>query len=356
MPNCQMTRRSFMAALGLGTLSLAACSDGKVAGSAGTTAANTNTKVEIVFSSGGVDDNSFNEMLWSGMRQLEQKNGWDISYLESHQEADYVANLEQAVKDGSQLVWAISSAMSAATAEVAVKNPDVYFALIDAPNEAAISNVTGVLFRDEQCSFVVGYIAARVSTTGMVGFVGGVDSERAQAFAQGYYAGIAYACKKHNLIVAHQGQMAGSFGDATKGKILAQKMVEDGCDVVFHAAGSTGRGVIEGCAEAGVWAIGADRDQSDLAPDTVITSVLKRSDQAIVRVSQQLMSGKLQGGTTVTLGIAEDAVGIAPTHDLLDTIDPNLYGDALNLLDTIKKGDIIVPTDVDELNAFVATL
>ncbi|MBR2681666.1 MAG: BMP family ABC transporter substrate-binding protein [Atopobiaceae bacterium] len=353
MIDTKMTRRAFVGTMGAGAMAvLAGCGGGGSTGSdAG--AADANVKVTMITDTGGVNDQSFNQLSWAGMQKLGADLGWEVSYIESKQEADYVTNLDKAVDDGSQLIWGVGFAMGDAVNEAAEANPDVQFAIVDSTNNNGAANLTGVCFKQEECSFAVGYVAARMSTSGKVGFVGGMSSETIQQFEYGFYAGIEYANKEQGTSVTYQGQYAESFGDAAKGKSIAQKMIQDGADVLYHAAGGTGTGMIEACAEAGVYAIGVDMDQSHLAPQTVITSALKRVDQAIYQISQQLISGELAGGTNISLGAAEDAVGIAPTHDLLPD---DIYNDALGVIEKIKAGEIVVPKTADELAAYKASL
>lgn len=352
MIDSRMTRRAFVGTMGAGAMAvLAGCGGG--GSTTPTDGAEGNVKVTMITDTGGVNDQSFNQLSWAGMQKLGADLGWEVSYIESKQEADYVTNLDKAVDDGSQLIWGVGFAMGDAVNEAAEANPDVQFAIVDSTNNNGAANLTGVTFKQEECSFAVGYIAARMSTSGKVGFVGGINSDYMQPFEQGYYAGIEYANKEQGTSVTYQGQWADHFGDAAKGKSIAQKMIQDGADVLYHAAGGTGTGMIEACAEAGVYAIGVDMDQAHLAPQTVITSALKRVDQAIYQISQQLIAGELQGGSNISLGAAEDAVGIAPTHDLLPD---DVYNDALGVIEKIKAGEIVVPKTADELAAYKASL
>lgn len=355
--NTKMTRRAF--ALSMGTAAaaaLAACGGAPAGGGetdGGGEATGDAKKVTMITDTGGVNDQSFNQLSWAGMQQLGTELGWEVNYIESKQDADYMTNLDKAVDDGADLVWGVGFAMGEAVNNAAAANPDVKFAIIDSGNDNGAANLTGVAFKQEECSFAVGYVAARMSKSGKVGFVGGIDSEVMQAFEQGYYGGIEYANKEQGTKVAYQGQWAESFGDAAKGKAIAQTQISDGCDVLYHAAGGTGIGMIEACNEAGVWAIGVDMDQSFLSPETVITSALKRVDQAIFQISQQLLDGTLEGGTNVTLGAAEDAVGIAPTHDLLPD---DVYQAALDVVEKLKTGEVVAPKSADELKTFIASL
>ena len=353
MFDAKMTRRAFAATMGAGALATLASCGGSSDG--GDTAADATVKVEMVTDTGGVNDQSFNQLAWAGMQQLESDNGWEVSYIESKQDADYMTNLDKAVDDGAQLVWGIGFAMAEAVNTAADQNPDVQFALIDGTNDNGAENLTGVLFKAQEPSFAVGYIAARMSKSGKVGFVGGMSSETIQQFEYGFYAGIEYANAEQGTKVTYQGQYAESFGDAAKGKSIAQKMIKDGCDVLYHAAGGTGVGMLEACDKAGVWAIGVDQDQAVLFPDykTIITSALKKVDEAVVSVSNGIIDGSITGGSNIILGAAEDAIGIAPTHD---NLPDDVYNDALEVIEKIKAGEIEVPDTKETLDAYVKTL
>ncbi|NLH91582.1 MAG: BMP family ABC transporter substrate-binding protein [Atopobium sp.] len=315
--------------------------------------AGTTHKVEMVTDTGGVNDQSFNQISWSGLQQLQQEEGWDVSYLESKQESDYATNLDKAVDDNAELIWAIGFSMAEAVGNAAKANPDVQFGIIDNDNPTGASNITGVQFRAQESSFIVGYIAACMSKTGMVGNVLGIESDVLSQFEFGYKAGVAYANKEKGLNVQCESQYAESFSDAAMGSSITQHMVSDGCDVVFQAAGGTGVGVINACKDAGIYAIGADMDQSYLAEGTVLTSALKRADVAIVDVSKRILSGDLKGGSNITLGLSDGAVGIPEDYSLMGE---NVYNDALTVEELIKSGDIVPPATSDDYDKFVASL
>lgn len=354
----KITRRSFLGIAASAAFALSACEGGGRSSEDYEDAskdqhASKVFKAIMVSNVSGIHDKSFNELSWSGLERLGTELGWDVSYIESSQDADYAAKLEEAVAAGADIVWAIGYSMGEAVNQVAPANPDVQFAIIDSTNTSGAANLTGITFRQQECAFAVGYIAARMSASGKVGFVGGENSEAMQAFEQGYYGGIEYANSEQGTAVTYQGEWTGTFDDPAAGKAVAQAQIADGCDVLFHAAGATGSGMIEACDEAGVWAIGVDMDQSHLAPNTVITSAMKRVDQAIYLISVQLMNGLLAGGTNIALGAFEDVVGIAPTHDL---IPDDVYQGTLDILDKIRSGEIMCPTNADELASFKAAL
>ena len=346
MIDARMTRRAFLGLMATATL----------AGCGGNTRRNgsaAGVKAIMVTDLGGVYDHSFNELSWSGLNRLSNEFGWDVSYIESRQEADWVANLEKAVDAGAGLVWGIGYTMADAINEVAGRNPDVKFGAIECDNLTGAANLTGVSFKSEESSFVVGYIAARMSQTGKVGYVGPIESEVNQAFLNGYFAGVEYANREQGTSVTYQSQMAEYFDDPAKGKSIAGKMIEDGVDVIYQTAGQTGFGVIDACDEAGVFAIGVDMDQSYLAPNTVITSALKHVDEAIYQVSKQLVMDGSGGGQNLVLGVAEHGVGIAETHDL---IPDDVFEAALGVLGLLGAGDISVPATAAGLADYIGSL
>lgn len=357
-----MTRRSFLAATGASALALTACGGGSNGGSNSSSnggssdagKADGTVVVEMVTDTGGVNDQSFNQLAWAGMQRLQEEKGYQVSYIESKQESDFATNLDKAIDDNSSVVWGIGYAMGEAINNAAEMNPDVKFAAIECSNEKDLENLVGVAFKSCQPSFLVGYIAARMSESGKVGFVGGMTSPTIQEFEYGYYAGVEYANKENSTSVKYQGQYAESFGDAAKGSAIAKSMITDGCDVLFHAAGGTGVGMLEECNNSGVWAIGVDQDQAVLFPEytTIITSALKKVDEAVVTVTNGILDGSIKPGNIV-LGAAEDAVGLAETHT---QIPDDVYKAAMDLLEKIKSGAIEVPQTKDEFDAYVKTL
>ncbi len=351
-----MTRRSFLTMAGLGAVSLAACGGGggnASSGGNGTEAASgSDVVIQMVTDTGGVNDQSFNQLAWAGLQKMSKEKGYKVDYIESKQDSEYATNLDKAVDAESSIVWGIGFAMSEAINAAAKQNPDVTFASIEGSNADGLSNLTAVAFKSQEPSFVVGYIAACMSSSGKVGFIGGQQSETIEDFEYGYYAGVEYANKEKGTSVKYEGQYAESFTDSSKGKAIAQKMIQGGCDVMFHAAGGAGVGMLDACNEAQVYSIGVDQDQAKLFPDynTIITSALKRVDNAVIEVTTGLLDGTTQGGQNLVLGAAEDAVGIAETHDKLPD---EVYQEAVALFEKIKTGDIKVPHTKAELEEFI---
>jgi len=307
-------------------------------------------KVSMVTDTGGVNDQSFNQSAWEGLTKLSEDYGVKTSYIESVQESDYASNLDKMVDNGNDLIWGIGFAISEAVATAAEMNPDRSYAIVDHAYENTLPNVTGVVFRGQEGGFLAGYIAGRTTKTDKVGFVGGIANDILEQFEYGYRAGVAYAADELGKDIEVVVQYAESFGDAAKGKAIATSMYSNGCDVIFHAAGNAGTGVIEAAKEINKWVIGVDRDQSYLAPDNVLTSVIKRVDNAIYKVTQEKMNGTEIGGQTLVYGCAEEAIGLAPYHT---NLDKDVYDAAMEIQQQIVDGTIVPPYNAETFDAFM---
>jgi basic membrane protein A len=335
-------------------LSLTACGGGKTETTKAqeeTSGGKSSFSVAMITDTGGINDQSFNQSAWEGLTELKNKTGAEVNYIESKQASDFVTNLERLGDSGANLLWGVGYACADAVLEAAGSNPDIQYAIIDNAYENTPSNVTGVMFRAQEPSFLVGYVAGRTTQTGKVGFVGGISSGLIDQFQFGYEAGVKYAAKELGKDIDISVQYAESFSDAAKGKAIAARMYSDGCDVIYHAAGGTGTGVIEAAKEADKWVIGVDRDQAYLAPENVLTSALKLVGKAVQEVSEEAMNGKEIGGKTLTFGLQEDCVGIPEEHG---NMAEGVYEDTLKVKDKIKNGELTPPTTKEEYEAFIA--
>lgn len=306
-------------------------------------------KVGMVTDVGGINDQSFNQSAWKGMQRLRDNYGVNVSYLESKQESEYATNLEIMSDQNNDIVWGIGFAMSDAILSAADANEDIHYALIDNAFENTPENVTGVLFKSQEAAFLVGYVAALTTKTDKVGFVGGQTTVVIDQFEYGYKAGVKYGAKEKNKNISISVQYADSFTDAAKGKAIGNKMYSDGCDIVFHAAGGVGNGVIEAAKDNNKFAIGVDNDQAYMAPDNVLTSAMKNVDVALEDVSLKYMNGEEIGGKTFTYGIAESGVGIPQDHRLMGD---ETYNKAMQLEEKIKSGEVVPPATQQAYNNF----
>ncbi len=305
-------------------------------------------KIAMVTDVGGVNDQSFNQSAWEGLKKAEKDLGIKAAYKESKQDADYGPNMETFTDAEYDLIWGIGFLMGDAIKNTALINPDQKYAIVDfAYGPETPKNVGCAVFQEEQPSFLVGYIAGKMTKTNKVGFVGGIKFPLIEKFEYGFMAGVKLANPKAEVLR----QYAESFTDAAKGKAITNNMYQQGADIVFHASGGVGDGVIEAAKEKGKWAIGVDKDQNFLAPDNVLTSAMKRVDNAVYDMSKKMTSGNFPGGETVVYNLSNDGVGIAPTSSkhvskaILDEVDA--------LIAKIKAGTIVVPATNDQYMSFM---
>lgn len=315
-------------------------------------------KIGMVTDEGGVNDQSFNQSAWEGLVRVNEELGFETDYQESEQESDFAPNFETLLDNDFDMMWGVGFKLAGATYEAAQNNPDKYYGIIDFSYEdnedfpeGTPENVIGVRFHDEQSSFLAGYLAAHKTETDVVGFVGGIESNIISAFEYGYKAGVQYGAKELGKEIKVLSQYADSFSDAAQGKAIATNFFNQGADIVFHAAGGVGDGVIEAAKEQDLFAIGVDRDQNDLAPDNVITSVMKRVDQAVFNVAEDIKNGDFEGGRTVVYGLEDGGVGLAPTTD------KNVSKEILDKIPAVEKliidKEIVVPVNADEYEDFL---
>lgn len=300
-------------------------------------------RVGLVTDVGGVEDQSFNQSAWEGLNRAKEDFDVEINYLSSSADSDYGPNIETFVDEEYDLIISVGYLLADATRAAAEENPDVRFAIIDDATCADLENVTCLTFKQEQASYLVGYVAGLMTESNNVGIVLGMASDNMNLFGYGYCAG---AFDSNPEITIQQGN-ANSFGDPAMGSTLTTNFVTNGADVVFHAAGATGTGVISECQAKGIMAIGVDSDQSYLAPETVITSALKRVDNAVYATVENLINNTLEGGIAV-FDITNDGVGIAETVDLL----PQEVVDAVaEVKEKILSGEIVVPDGKEAFEA-----
>lgn len=311
--------------------------------------------VGMVTDTGGVDDQSFNQSSWEGLQKLEKDTGVKSTYVQSEQEANFLPNVNQLLDQNVDLTWGIGFMLAEAIQTASQQAPDSSFAIIDNGYEdpASLPNVTGVMFKAQEPSYMVGYIAGQVTKTNKVGFVGGVKGLIIDQFEYGFRAGVADAAKELGKEIEVSVQYANSFGDQGIGKSIATKMYSDGADIVFHAAGGVGIGVIEAAKESGKFVIGVDQDQAYLAPENVLTSALKRVDLAIYDLTQRVLQGEELGGQTVEYTSVGGYVGVPEwTEGALYPQD--VYEKALDKQQEMVDGTLEPPFNAETFETYMA--
>ena len=306
--------------------------------------ANKTLKVGMVADTGGINDESFNQSAWEGLQQAKKDFGVEIKVIESKQASEYVSNIDSLVDEGMDLVIGVGFTMKDAIEEEAKNYPDQQFAIIDETYDEIPENVTPILFKENEATFLTGLIAGRMTKTNQVGFIGGMENPIIGRFEYGFKYGV----KTANSAVDVKTQYAGTFSDAAKGKSIANQMYGNNIDIILSAAGGTGLGAIESAKENNKYAIGVDKDQSSLAPNNVLTSALKKVNVGVYDVVKELVNGNLQGGQAKVYGLKEDGVGIPEsTKNLV----PQEVLDYVNeMKEKVKNGDIKVPATESEYN------
>lgn len=314
-------------------------------------------RVGLVFDVGGRGDRSFNDAAHEGLQRARRELGADAEMIEPGEGADRESAIRIFAARGFDLVIGVGFIFSHDLTALAREYPDVRFACIDyAPPTADDGtplpippNLVGLKFREEEGSFLVGAAAGLVTRSKVVGFVGGMDVPLIHKFEAGYRHGVAATCPSCRVLVQYAGSTPSAFADPARGAAIATSQVGQGADVLYHASGSTGLGVIRIARERGVHAIGVDADQwSDgvdpAAPDrsAVLTSMVKRVDVAVFETVRSVKDGSLEGGLRV-FGLAEDGVDWVHDGPHAAGLAPEVVAEVEALRRRVVAGEIRVP-------------
>lgn len=294
-------------------------------------------KIGMVFDSGGRGDKSFNDSAYAGLERAQKELGVQIMTVDSKSEKDYETNLQTLAEQGYDLVLAIGITQANALNTVAPAHPSVKFAIVDA--DVTAPNVRSLKFAEEQGSYLAGVAAALASTSGKVGFVGGKKIDLILKFEAGFAAG-AKATKPDIVILP--GKYTESWDDVTLGKSLATSLFKEGADVVYHASGRCGVGVIDAAAEAKKLAIGVDSNQDDLKPGFVLTSMIKRVDQGVFQTIADLKDGKFSAETK-EYDLKSNGVGLSDFKHTKDKVGAEGMAKIQAAKKAIVEGTISVP-------------
>lgn len=330
------------------------------------------TKVGMVTDSGTIDDKSFNQGTWEGIKRYEsEKKTIEANFQQpdNESETDYINAISDLVDNGYEIIVTPGFKFETAIFKAQDQFPNTTFILIDGePHSEDYSefkvgnNVVSVFFNEHEAGFLVGVAAALSTETGKLGFVGGMAIPPVERFGWGYLAGVKYANDNYGTNAEVTDYIyEGSFVNVPGGQQIASGMYDKGVDIIFHAAGGVGVGVFSEAIERAtngqnVWVIGVDSDQYDagLVGDTgksvTLTSALKRVDVAAYDYIDAKLNGKFPGGQTISLSIKENAVGIPAEN-------PNLSADVVAKVEEARKaildGKVTVPSTQEALDAFL---
>ena len=301
-------------------------------------------RVGLVTDIGGLNDRGFNSLANEGLERAASELGAEIRVLESKSDADYIPNLSTLAEEGFDLVISVGFLMGEATHAAAEEFPDTSFAIIDnayggegceETNTCELDNLQGLLFKEQETGYLAGYLAGLVTESNTISSVGGIKIPPVDRFIAGYQAGAAASNPDITTLNAY----SEDFVDQAKCKEVALDQIAEGSDVVFQVAGGCGLGALDAAQQEGVWGIGVDADQAFLG-EHVLTSALKRVDEAVFQTIQAVADGSFTGGGVTLFGLAEDGVG-------LGEFSPNAPQEAIDetlaQVDGIVSGEIEVP-------------
>ena len=255
--------------------------------------------IGLVLDKGGKDDRSFNTAAVVGSSQAAKEFGLTIKDVESPDDTAFEPALRTFAERGLPLVIAIGFGQADALKKVAPQFPNTKFAIVDAVVEGP--NVASLMFEEQEGSFLIGYLAGLATKTNAVGFVGGMEVALIRRFLMAYEAGAKAANPKVKVLNNFVGITASAWANPTRGKELALSQINQGADVIFHAAGASGMGVFDAVeertsGEKKVYAIGVDSNQNAIKPGRVLTSMLKRVDTAVYAVIAEVVKGEFKPG------------------------------------------------------------
>ncbi len=297
-------------------------------------------KPAVVFDMGGKFDKSFNEGVWNGVKKFTEETGIEVMEFEVTNETQREQAMRRMVDRGATIVLGVGFAQADAISKVAADNPDVQFSIIDVGWLDA-PNLRQYVFKEHEGSFLVGVAAAKASQTGKVGFVGGQDIGLISRFACGYVGGVKSILPNAEVFENMTGSTPAAWNDPARGAELTRSQIDRGADVVYHAAGGTGVGVIQAAADAGKLAIGVDSNQNGLAPGSVLTSMLKRVDVAAYETFMDAKNNAFTSGVQV-LGVAEGGVDWALDDNNKSLITADIKSAIEKAKNGILSGDIVV--------------
>jgi basic membrane protein A and related proteins len=303
--------------------------------------------VGLVFDVGGIGDKSFNDLAHAGLLKARDELGISFEYFEPTQSSDREAALRLFAQGNADLIIGVGFLFSDDINSVANDFPSKKFVCVDytwSEGAEVPENLIGLKFHEEEGAFLVGALAAMVSETGILGFVGGMDIPLIHKFEAGYRTGAQHVKPDTKILVNYAGVTGEAFKNPSKGKELGLSQFEQGADIIFHASGSTGLGVFEAAREKDKLVIGVDADQSEEAPGRVLTSMIKQVDQMVYNTISETKSGNFSGGVRV-MGLKQNGVGYIRNETNEKWFTPEISERLDQIRAEIAGGRLKVPTE-----------
>jgi basic membrane protein A len=291
----------------------------------------------IIYDMGGKFDKSFNEAAYEGAERWAKDTNGTYKEIEVQAEAQREQAIRRLAEAGANPIVMTGFAVADALNAVAPDFPDTKFAIIDMVVDQP--NVKSVVFNEHEGSYLVGMMAGLASKTGTVGFVGGMDVPLIRKFGCGYAQGVKAVNPDATIVISMTGTTPAAWNDPVKGAELAKAQKAQGADVIYAAAGGTGIGVLQAAADEGILSIGVDKNQNHLHPNQVLTSMLKRVDNAVYEAFVEGVD--LKPGINV-MGLANDGVGYAMDENNASLVTPEMQAAVDAAAEKIKSGELVV--------------
>jgi basic membrane protein A and related proteins len=306
----------------------------------------TKVHVGIVFDIGGKDDRSFNAAAWQGVRRAAKDFPIVLRDIEPGNPTSIEPSMRAFAERRYDLIIGVGFAQAPIMEQVAKEYPNIHFAIIDGVSE--LPNVASLIFKEHEGSYLVGILAAKTTRTGTLGFVGGMDIPLIHRFEVGYEEGARSVNPNIRVIQNYVGVTDSAWNNPGKGKELALAQIGKGADVLFTAAGNSGLGAFDAVEQQGMqngrathFVIGVDSNQNMVKPGFVLTSMVKRVDNAVYSIVQDVVSGKFQAGFHV-YGLDKDGVGYALDEFNKNLLSPEAIAEAEEAKRKIIAGQIKV--------------
>ena len=345
-----MRSRIIVMALALAT-ALVAVGCGGSGGGGGESGGGSDVRPGLVLDVGGLGDQGFNDSAYAGLERAEKDLGVKGDFLESTAPTDYTDNLTQFAENGFNPVIAVGFLMTEDLTEVSKQFPDTQFAIVDSVVET--DNTMSLIFREQEGSYLAGIVAGLMTQEKteytnpddkVVGFLGGQTGPLIGKFEAGYVAGVKSVCPDCEVLVQYAGASPTAFNDPAKGKEISLQQIDQGADVIYHAAGNTGTGLFDAAKQEKIFAIGVDLDQAKLFPkDPILTSVVKRVDNAVYQTIDDVSKEDKPKGEIIDSGLKEKGISLAPFGRFDKDVPQEVKDEVDAAREEIIAGDIKVP-------------
>jgi basic membrane protein A len=296
---------------------------------------------------GGRGDKSFNDAAYRGIERAKKELGVDFEYIEPGPGADRETALRQfANRPDISIIFGVGFIFTDDITAIAKEFPSKQFACVDyiVDNPKSIpANLVALKFKEEEGSFLVGALASLLTKTNTIGFIGGMESPLIRKFEAGYIAGAKYANPKCKVLVAYVGITADAFKNPGKGKELGLGQYSQGADIIYHASGPTGSGLMEAARETHKLVIGVDSDQYPEAPGYILTSMTKVLDNAIYETIKSAKEGTFHGGVATIFGLKSRGVDYVYDNNNKNLIPDDIHSRVEEIRNKIISGEITVP-------------